>query len=1670
MNEVKSAATTITTAPTTAEALSGFQPAVASWFLSSFGEATAPQRAAWPLIRQGLSTLVFAPTGSGKTLAAFFACIDKLVAEPSTAVRPRGCRVLYISPLKALASDVERNLQAPLVGIARVAALRDEVLQLPTIAVRTGDTPPKERARFARAPADILITTPESLFLLLTSKARAALVDVETVIVDEIHALVPSKRGAHLAVSLARLEALRARPEVPLQRIGLSATQRPLDEVARYLGGYVRDGVGAFVPAPVTIVDARGKKRLEVTVEHTLVDEDRPAVFEPAPSFFAPLPTLPAKAPVAHSLNSFLSMMPAAEIGVQTGPLGGGPLKRGANNRSTWTTIPPKVVALAAQYRTVLVFVNSRRLTERLAAAVNDEAGSEIAAAHHGSLARAQRQLIEERLKLGLIKVLVCTSSLELGVDMGSIDVVVQVEAPPSVASALQRIGRAGHQVGAVSRGVVFPRYATDLLACAATTGAMHDGVVEATRYPRNPLDILAQQLVAMVAVETWPIDKLFDVVRQAAPFAELPRVMFDSVIDMLAGKTAIDLGLESHEGLRARVKFDRDTGLVTATMGAHRVVVQNAGTIVDRGLYGVFLANGGEGAPAVRVGELDEEMVFETRPGEVFRLGASSWRVEEITHDRVLVTPAPGQPGKLPFWRGESPLRPLELGERMGALTRELLSSPRPVAIERLMRTHGLVELAADKLVSLLTQQQDKGGGVVPDDRTIVVERGRDELGDWRVCILSPLGAQVLQPLGLCIVERASQELGLTLEIASSNDGIVLRFPESDEVPDIAALLPTADDVERLVLEGLSGSAMFAARFRESAARALLLPRRRPGMRAPLWKQRQRSQDLLTAVSKMGEFPIVLETCRECLRDIFDVPALVKVLEELGSGLRRLVTVDSDVPSPFAAALLSGFIRGAIYDGDVPLAERRAQALSIDHDQLKTLLGDGALRELLDDDVIAAVDGVLQSTAPGMGAKHPDGLHALLVRLGDLTLGEIAARTVGGETAANGFVDALVVDRRAVWVKVGGAVRLIAVEDVGRYRDALGVQPPAGIPDAFLSPTTNALTALLRRYVKSHALTTAATVAARFSLATSVAVTTLQALVRGGVLVEGAFRPGGDDVDYADPEVLRSLRRRTLARLRQEIEPVDQATFVRAQLRWHGLSRKRRGLDGLLDVIGALQGAPLLWSTVESGVLPARVVDYRPEMLDALALAGEVLWVGVDAVGEHDARVMLFLADALPALWRPPLTMSLAASAAAPNALRDQVINALRLRGASFFAELLLRMQLSSSSSSSTTTTTTLPAPMTSTPSFSTWMNERKATQAVTSSSGINGGAIEAELWSLAMAGVVTNDSFRPLRARLEAGRTKRRGERRDGRPQAAFRSRRQGIATQAEGRWSLLLADAPGLDDVASLTRRSAAVAEQLVRRHGVLAPDAIKEALSDGGLPVPLPAVRDALRALEDAGRVRRGYFVSDLGGMQYAAPDAVDALRGMGVVDDEPEAFLLDSSDPANPYGGVIDWPRAATTLNEPTVAVGLHRGAGARVVIVDGTLAAYLPKSAQRVTTFLPPDEPERARVAGAVAQVLAELGRRRRFAGTALLLGEIDGLVDPAAHPLTPYLLRAGFVKSAGGLLWPRAAAAVTTSTKAPPSAWLGAPLVGAAVPTTTAAGEADDVDGDGDLDGDDDD
>ena len=824
------------------DVLALFHPAVRRWFESAFDAPTRPQMLGWPAIARGESTLILAPTGSGKTLTAFLWCLERLMFAPQPA-KARRCRVLYVSPLKALAVDVERNLRAPLAGIANVAEGLGEPYVTPSIAIRTGDTPAAERARFQREPADILITTPESLYLLLTSNARDALRSVESIILDEIHALVPTKRGAHLALSVERLAALCTSPP---QRIGLSATQRPLDEVARFLGG-VESIVRRAAPAgrrgrptreraeadlagefsthrtvryrAVTIVDAGSKKALQLKIEVPVED---------------------------------MARLSGADIP-------SGPASLGDTRPSIWSAIHPRLLELIRAHRSTLIFVNSRRLAERLAGALNELAGETLVRSHHGSIARPQRIEIEDLLKAGALRALVATSSLELGIDMGAIDLVVQIEAPPSVASGLQRIGRGGHQANAVSEGVIFPKFRGDLVACAAVAKAMHDGAVEASRYPRNPLDIVAQQVVAMAAMDQWDVDELFATVRRAAPFAELSRTVFDGVLDMLSGRYPSDEFAE----LRPRITWDRIAGTIVARDGAKRVAIANGGTIPDRGLYGVFLAGAGPGA--ARVGELDEEMVFESRPGETFVLGASSWRIEEITHDRVLVSPAPGQPGKMPFWKGDRAGRPLELGLAIGKLTHDLLRLPAAAAISRLTRDHDLDASAAENLLQYLGDQM-AATRAVPDAATILVERVRDELGDWRICVLSPRGGRIHAPWAMAAAAKIREERGVDVETLWGDDGFVVRFPDVDEPPDPRLLLPDPDEVQALVVRQLGATALFAAKFRENAARSLLLPKRRPGMRTPLWQQRKRSADLLAVASRYGSFPVLLETYRECL------------------------------------------------------------------------------------------------------------------------------------------------------------------------------------------------------------------------------------------------------------------------------------------------------------------------------------------------------------------------------------------------------------------------------------------------------------------------------------------------------------------------------------------------------------------------------------------------------------------------------------------------------------------------------------------------------------------------------------------------------------------------------------------------------------------------------------
>jgi ATP-dependent Lhr-like helicase len=1540
---------------------SHFHPAVAEWFRTAFSDATTPQKRGWPAIARGESTLILAPTGSGKTLAAFLWSLNRLMFEPVPDAAAR-CRVLYISPLKALAVDVERNLRAPLAGISNVAAGRGEAFHPPAIAVRTGDTPAAERARFQRTPADILITTPESLFLLLTSNAHASLRSVETVIIDEIHALVATKRGAHLALSLERLERIAGRP---LQRIGLSATQRPLEEVAKFLGGaspkrattsasagagplrrdraVARSAKRAGEGGKVTRKDTKQTSSSKTDYADSVHDEfeDDHAVT------YRPVTIVDASAPKKLAITVQTPVEDMAAMGKPAEPRSG-PASRGPVAQSIWSSIHPALIDLIRSHRSTLLFVNSRRLAERLAGALNELAGEALVRAHHGSLARAQRTEIEDLLKGGHLRALVATSSLELGIDMGAIDLVIQIEAPPSVASGLQRIGRAGHSIDEVSEGIIFPKFRGDLVACAAVTAAMRGGKVESSRYPRNPLDVLAQQLVAMVSMEPWVVDDLFRAVRAAAPFAELSRTIFDGVLDMLSGRYPSDDFAE----LRPRLTWDRVNGVVTGRQGAKRVAIANAGTIPDRGLYGVFLS--GAEKDKARVGELDEEMVFEARAGETFLLGASTWRIDQITHDRVLVSPAPGQPGKMPFWKGEGPGRPVELGLAIGKLVRELRRRPRAEALASLHRDHGLDPLASANLMQYLDDQQ-AAAGAVPDDRTIVIEQSRDDLGDWRVAVLSPLGSRVHAPWAMAATARIRDEAGVDVEVMWSDDGFVVRYPDGERLPHPSLLLPDPDEVERLVVRQLGSTAMFSARFREAAGRALLLPRRRPGARAPLWQLRKRAADLLAVAARFGSFPIILETYRECLRDIFDLPALTDILARVRSRAIRVVHVESATPSPFSTSLLFGYVANYIYDGDAPLAERRAQALSVDQSQLRELIGDTGLRDLLDAGALESLEADLQHLPERFHARSTDAVHDLLLRLGDLSPAEIGERSAPG-IAGTAIAD-LVATRRAIEVGVASEPRLIAVEDAARYRDAVGTPLPPGLPDALLEPVDDPVSDLVRRYARTHGPFVGQDVSARLGLGIAVVDGTLARLRAAGRVVDGEFRPGGRGREWCDAEVLRSVRQRSLAKLRQQVEPVDAGALGRFLVRWHGLSRPRAGLDGLLDVIEQLQGVPLVASLLDREVLAARVRDYTPAMLDTLMGAGEVTWVGVEPLGERDGRIALYLTDHVATL-RPP--EGLDAARQQGLAERDaHMIAFLRRHGASFFGPL----------------------------------HEAAG-------GGFPQETLDA-LWDLVWKGLVTNDTLHALRAYAAPPERARR----HGRP--PFRSRRL-VPPSAEGRWTLV----PSA--TSTPTSWATAMASQLLSRHGVVTRDSA--ALEQ--LPGGFSAIYPVLRRLEETGRIRRGYFVAGLGAAQFAQPGAIDLLRDARDAGDEDVTVTLSSTDPANPYGVLIPWPEQTTqrpALSDADSKTGRSRRAGARVVLVNGLLAGWIGRGDRLLLVSLPADEPERSRTGRALARELVRLARHAPEGRRGWLIEEING--QPAAtDPASRFLLEAAFTATGMGL------------------------------------------------------
>jgi ATP-dependent Lhr-like helicase len=1489
--------------------LATFNPATRAWFEATFQAPTRAQELAWPAIASGDSVLVLAPTGSGKTLAAFLAAIDRLMFSP--APKKPASRILYISPLKALAVDVERNLREPLVGITRQAQRLGIPYREPTVAIRTGDTPSRDRARYQREPADILITTPESLYLILTSLARDALRTVESVIVDEIHAVVPSKRGSHLALSLERLEELRGRGSPPLRRVGLSATQRPLDEIARFLGG-LDDGV----PRPVRVLDAGRRKALELRVEVPV--EDMARLGEPAE--------------------------------IPTGPV------TAVQRSSIWPAIHPQILELIRSHRSTLIFVNSRRLAERLAGALNELAGEELVHAHHGSIAREQRLRIEDDLKSGRLPALVATSSLELGIDMGAIDLVIQVESPPSVASGMQRIGRAGHRIDEPSTGVIIPKYRGDLLASAAITEGMFAGAVEPLRFPRNPLDIVAQQIVAMTAMDDWGVDDLERVIRQAAPFAELPRSAFEGVLDMLSGRYPSDEFAE----LRPRVVWDRTAGVVRSREGSKVVAISNGGTIPDRGLYGVFLAGAEKGKG--RVGELDEEMVFETKEGDVFLLGASSWRVEEITQDRVLVSPAPGVPGRMPFWHGENVGRPLEFGRAIGALARRMRSLSPDDAKKELVSKHALAEGAARNLLQYLGDQE-AATGTVPDDHTIVIERYLDDMGDWRVCILSHFGARVHAPWAMAIGAMVRERSGDEPDILWTNDGIVVRFPATDQPPPVDLLLPDPDTVGDLVQASLAvggggaraanmgapTTALFAARFRENSARALLLPRRRPGQRAPLWQQRKRANDLLSVASRYEAFPMVLETYREILQDVFDMPGLIELLAAIRSRKIRTVTVDTKTPSPFAASLLFNYVANFMYEGDAPLAELRAQALTVDPSQLRALLGEVELRELLDQDAATDLELSLQHLVRERAARHADGVHEMLLRLGDLTAPEIAARSAE-PAAVEDWISQLVSARRVLDVRIAGERRFIAAEDAGRYRDALGVGLPLGLPAAFLmTDDLDPLLSLLRRYARTHGPFVSGDPARRFGLADAPVVEALRRLAEAGTVVEGQFRPGRSGSEWVDTGVLRTLRGRSLARLRRQVEPVEQDALGRFAVAWHGIDSRERGQSALLDAIAKLEGAFVPASDLETRILPARVAKYDPRDLDALLGSGAVMWMGGGALGPKDGRIALFLAEHFSLLRPTPETRP-------DRPIHDRLREVLQARGASFFPQLLAAAR------------------------------------------GGFAPELGDALWDLVWAGEVTNDSFHAVRALLAPLRRSRRTNS-VGRAMHVRSLERFTVRDDVAGRWSLTEAagDAP-----ITPTERATAQIRQLLERHGVVTREVVRSEGIGGGFT----AAYGILKAMEDAGRIRRGYFVSGLGAAQFALPGAVDRLRAAREVAGEAHAVVLAATDPANPYGAALSWPERLEGRKP-------MRTAGALVVLIDGRLAGWLGRGEEQLLTFVVEEadaEPTRNALAAALA---AEVGPDRR---TTLFIQSVDGApVDES--PIADALREAGFARTPRGYL-----------------------------------------------------
>jgi ATP-dependent Lhr-like helicase len=1514
--------------------LAPFSAPVRHWFEASFAGPTPAQAGGWEAISSGANTLICAPTGSGKTLASFLWGIDTLSRE---AERGDGVRLVYVSPPKALSYALERNLRAPLRGIGADIA----------VGLRTGDTPQKERRAMQKNPPDILITTPESLYLMLSSGVREIFATTEAVIVDEIHAVAQSKRGSHLALTLERLEhlvkvhanqpagpvaegggpagspraVLDPPPSAPptgdapvLQRIGLSATQRPLERIAQFLVGPKRE---------CKIVDAGIAKELDLEIVVPVEDMAEPG----APAY-------------------------PNEDG---NPTEGEPL---AHVRSIWPAIYPELLKLVQEHTSTIIFVNNRRASERLAKRLNElangegeqelpatehaganapgadgsgpsgtpgesrpdgpdpSASVEIARAHHGSLSHEERTVVEELLKSGQLPCLVATSSLELGIDMGAVDLVIQVESPKSVSRGLQRVGRAGHSLGEVSRGRIFPKFRADLLECAVVARRMREGAIEETVIPQNPLDVLAQQLVAMAALDEWEIDEVERLVTASEPFHELSREQLENVLDMLDGRYPSDRFAE----LRPRIVWDRAEGTMHGRKGARSLVVTNAGTIPDRGLYGVHLPDGR------RVGELDEEMVYEARPGQTFLLGATTWRIEDITRDRVIVTPAPGVPGAVPFWKGDGIGRPAELGRAIGAFAREAVSrKPEELAAE-----YDLDRRAAANLVAYLREQQT-ATRVVPSDETIVVERFRDEIGDWRLCVLSPYGGRVHAAWGLALAAKIRAERDLEADAIWSDDGIVVHLPDADEPPPADLVLIEPDEIEELVVGELAGSALFGSHFRENAARSLLLPRAYPGKRTPLWQQRLKSQSLLEVARDFPRFPVVLETYREVLRDVLDLPSLAELLRDLHSRKLSLVEVETATASPFASSLLFDYVATYMYEGDTPNAERRAAALALDRDLLRELLGQEELRELIDPEALEDVEAQLQHRTEAGQAGDRDALQQVLRNLGDLTAAECEERVSEGYSAAS-MLEKLVGERRAALVRINGEERYIAAEDAGVFRDALGVPPPAGLPESFLEQSPDPLITLVRRYARTHGPFPTVQFASRYGIDPMPA---LRELERSGTLVRGELLPGGTEREWCDADVLRRVRRASLAHLRREVEPAGRDRFARFLPSWQNVDAHRAagaGPDRLREALVPLQGVTLTPKVWEDDVLPRRLGAYSPTWLDELCTSGEVVWIGAGARGRSDGRVALYFRDDVRLAGPPPANVKLEKPA-------GEVHDAIRERlaaGPDFWLDLLADLDHSPED-------------------------------------------LHSALWDLAWAGEVTNDAFSPLRA-------PRRRATAPAEPRGRRFARRRAAGAAVQGRWSLT---APLFESAPAAGPRLRAQAELMLERYGIVT----RETVLAEGVPGGFSSLYAELGNLGLLGTARRGYFVEGLGGAQFALPGAVERLRSLPYEDGSFQ--LLAATDPANPYGASLPWPKPANGRRPA-------RTPGAHVLLRDGSPLIYIERGGRGIVRLVELGKDELAAAVGALAKEVSA-GRLPKLA-----LEKLDG--DPViGSGQEDVLLEAGF-------------------------------------------------------------